>query len=167
VPVGELIDAAYHIVHGLAWEKQIDIRVSIEPERIMVNVDERCVKQVLHNLLSNAINASPQGEEITIQARKTSQEAAISIIDHGPGIPAEYHEKIFEEFAQYNNGAQSSPSGGLGLPVSRNLVEGRRKSRSVGPRRLTPLLLASRQLTGRACQLNHSAQIAICRVKLR
>ena len=123
VPVEELIDAAYHIIHGLAWEKQINVRISIEPEDIIVNADERRVKQVLHNLLSNAINASPQGEEITIQARKTSQEAVISVIDHGPGIPAEYHEKIFEEFAQYNNGAQSGPSGGLGLPVSRNLVE--------------------------------------------
>ncbi len=123
VPVEESIDAVYHIIHGLAWEKQINVRISIEPEDIIVNADERRTKQVLHNLLSNAITASPQGEEITIQARKTSQEAVISIIDHGPGIPAEYHEKIFEEFAQYNNGAQSGPSGGLGLPVSRNLVE--------------------------------------------
>ncbi len=123
VPVKELIDGACRIVHGLAWEKQIDICVSMEPEHIIVNADERRAKQVLHNLLSNAINASPQGEEIIVQARKTSQEAVISVIDHGPGIPAEYHEKIFEEFAQYNNGAQSGPSGGLGLPVSRNLVE--------------------------------------------
>jgi len=123
VPVEELIDAAYHIVHGLAWEKQIRVRVSIEPEHIMVNADEQRTKQVLHNLLSNAISASPAGEEITIQARKTSQYATISIIDHGPGIPVEYQERIFEEFAQYNNGAQSGPSGGLGLPVSRNLVE--------------------------------------------
>jgi len=123
VPVQELIDAVHHIVHGLAWEKQIDVRVSIEPEDIIVNADERRAKQVLHNLLSNAINASPPGEAITIQARQTSQEAAISIIDHGPGIPAEYHERIFEEFTQYNNGSESVPSGGLGLPVSRNLVE--------------------------------------------
>ncbi len=123
VAVEELIDAAYHIVHGLAWEKQIRVRVSIEPEGIVVNADEQRAKQVLHNLLSNAINASPAGEEITIQARKTSREALISVIDHGPGIPAEYHERIFEEFIQYNNGAQSVPSGGLGLPVSRNLVE--------------------------------------------
>ena len=123
VPVEELIDAVYHIIHGLAWEKQINVRIAIEPEGIIVNADERRVKQVLHNLLSNAINASPPGEEITIQARKTSQEAVISVIDHGPGIPAEYHERIFEEFTQYNNDAQSGPSGGLGLPVSRNLVE--------------------------------------------
>jgi len=123
VPVEELVDAAYHIIHGLAWEKQIDVRVSIEPADIIVNADERRVKQVLHNLLSNAINASAEGEEITIQARKTGQEATISVIDHGPGIPAEHHEKIFEEFTQYNNDAQSGPSGGLGLAVSRNLVE--------------------------------------------
>jgi len=55
VPVDELIDAAYHIIHGLAWEKQINVRISIEPEDIIVNADERRVKQVLHNLLSNAI----------------------------------------------------------------------------------------------------------------
>jgi len=78
---------------------------------------------VLHNLLSNAINASPQEEEIIIQARQTDKEAIISVTDHGPGIPAEYHERIFEEFMQYDNGAQSVPSGGLGLAVSRNLVE--------------------------------------------
>ncbi len=123
VPAEELIDAVYHIIHGLAWEKQIDIRISIEPEDIIVNADERRTKQVLHNLLSNAINASPPGAEITIQARTTSQEAVISVIDHGPGIPAEYHDRIFEEFTQYNNDDQSGPSGGLGLPVSRNLVE--------------------------------------------
>ena len=123
VPVKELIDGACHIVHGLAWEKQINICVSMEPDNIIVNADERRVKQVLHNLLSNAINASPPGSEITIQARETDHEAAISVIDHGPGIPAAYHERIFEEFAQYDNGAQSGLSGGLGLPVSRNLVE--------------------------------------------
>ena len=123
VPVEELIDAAYHIVHGLAWEKQLDINVSMQPKHIVVNADERRVKQVLHHLLSNAINASSEGADITIQGCMTGREAVISVIDHGPGIPAEYHEKIFEEFTQYDNGAQSGPSGGLGLAVSRNLVE--------------------------------------------
>ncbi len=123
VPVAKLIDAAYHIIHGLAWEKQINIHTSIEPEDIIVTADERRAKQVLHNLLSNAINVSPKGEEIIIQARRTDQYATISVTDHGPGIPAEYQEKIFEEFIQYSNEGQSVPSGGLGLAVSRNLVE--------------------------------------------
>ena len=123
VPLRDIIHAAHEVIRGLAWEKDVEIAIQIQQADLVVAVDERRVKQVLYNLLSNAINASSPGQQITVRAQQANNHAAVSVSDHGPGIPPEYQEKIFEEFTQYANGAQSGMSGGLGLAVSRNIVE--------------------------------------------
>ncbi len=124
VALENVIEATHRVIHGLSWEKGIDIRISVQPEHIMVEADERRIKQILYNLLSNAVNASGQGQEILVQARKAAGQAVISVTDQGPGISPQHQERIFEEFTQFgDDGTELQGSGGLGLPLSRDLVE--------------------------------------------
>ncbi len=124
VALNNVVDAAHRVIQGLAWEKGITIRMSVEPENILVEADEQRLKQILYNLLSNAVDFSSEGQEVCVEARKAAGQAVISVVDHGPGIAPEHQEIIFEEFIQFDNGVdRPSNSGGLGLPVSRHLVE--------------------------------------------
>jgi len=124
VSLKHVVEASHRVIQGLAWEKRIDIRISVEPEDMLVEADERRVKQILYNLLSNAVNFSAEGQEVFVEARRAGSQAIISVIDHGPGIAPEHQEEIFEEFVQFDNGTdRPSDTGGLGLPMSRNLVE--------------------------------------------
>ncbi len=124
VALEQVIDATHRVIRGLAWEKGVAIRISTEPEHIMVHADELRVKQILYNLLSNAIHVSTDGQEVVVEARQAEGHATISVTDYGPGIAPENLDSIFEEFTQFESGTpRLHSSGGLGLPLSRNLVE--------------------------------------------
>lgn len=96
------------------------------PAHLWVMVDTLRIEQVLSNLLSNAIKYSPQGGpiEVTVREEKQTQEARLSIRDHGMGIPREQHARIFGRFMRADNGRAAGIRGtGLGLYLSRELVE--------------------------------------------
>ncbi len=124
VALDQVMDATHRVIHGLAWDKGVTIRISTEPEHIMVHADELRLKQILYNLLSNAIHVSTEGQEVLVEARQAEGYATVSVTDYGPGIAPENLDAIFEEFTQFETGApRLQSSGGLGLPLSRNLVE--------------------------------------------
>lgn len=77
--------------------------------------------QILTNLLSNAIRHSPDGATIRVQVAAWADGAAFRVSDHGPGIPADALERIFEPFER--DDPHSGVGAGLGLPVSRRLAE--------------------------------------------
>jgi signal transduction histidine kinase len=79
-------------------------------------------KQVLYNLVSNAIKFSPEGAGIEVAAGTLGDELVVSVSDHGPGVPDEAREEIFEEFRQLAVG-ESAGGSGLGLSITRKLVE--------------------------------------------
>jgi PAS domain S-box-containing protein len=91
---------------------------------LQVRVDAMRLQQVLANLLSNAIKFSPQGAAVRLSAALHGQRVRISVHDRGPGIPAEFHSRIFQKFAQAD-GADSRQKGGtgLGLAISKELIE--------------------------------------------
>jgi signal transduction histidine kinase len=84
--------------------------------------DERRVRQILFNLLSNAIGFSPPGETVTLTAARTQSEVTFTVTDHGPGIASEIREKVFELFETHNQGT-SHRGAGLGLSIVRSFVE--------------------------------------------
>lgn len=84
--------------------------------------DRGKVKQVLYNLVSNAIKFSPEGGEIAVTARPAAGELELRVTDHGPGVPEAGREEIFEEFRQLSDG-ESAGGSGLGLSITRKLVE--------------------------------------------
>ena len=107
---------------SMATAKQVELRFEVQGELPDPWIDQEMIRRVLVNLMTNAIKYSPQGGQIYVIA--SDQEGCIkfSVSDQGPGIPAEYHWRIFEKFARvrYSNG----PTGiGLGLAFCRLAVE--------------------------------------------
>ena len=100
----------------------VDISLRTEPDEITIEADERRIRQVVFNLVSNAVKFTPAGGRVDISARLDDGHLEVAVADTGPGIAAEDLEKIFEEFEQTAEGRHAEGTG-LGLPLSRKLVE--------------------------------------------
>jgi signal transduction histidine kinase len=91
--------------------------VETAPAGADVRVDPELMVQVLVNLLLNGIEAGPTGSRLRVQVRRQEAGVTISVVDTGPGVPAELRDKIFRPFFT------SKPEGtGLGLPISRQIA---------------------------------------------
>ena len=100
--------------------RQLGIEISCEcPDQIWeVEADAGQLRQVFLNLLLNALDASPSRTRITVRMpNPTAQWLAIDIADQGPGLPAEFGERIFEPFVTTKEGGT-----GLGLPICRRIM---------------------------------------------
>ena len=102
-----------------------DIRVSLasDPEVDTVTGDERRIRQVVLNLLWNAVKFTPPGGAVDVHAARVDGEVRISVADTGPGIAPEDQTRIFEEFQQAAAGREQREGTGLGLALSKRLVE--------------------------------------------
>jgi signal transduction histidine kinase len=101
-----------------------DIRLDIRtPANIGSFVaDDRRLRQVLFNLLSNAVGFSPAGETVTLSAERQPEAVVFTVIDHGPGIPPEQKDKVFDWFETDPQGSEHRGPG-LGLTLVRSFVE--------------------------------------------
>jgi signal transduction histidine kinase len=105
----------------LATRPEVDVVVE-EPEPVRLRSDEVLLAQVLRNLLTNAIKFTAAGS-IRLTVRPAGDDVEFTVADTGTGIPAELHERIFEEFYQVpGSHALSGKGTGLGLPYARRLV---------------------------------------------
>ena len=84
--------------------------------------DERRLRQVLFNLLSNAVGFSPPGQTVTLAAERNADAVVFTVTDHGPGIPPEAKDKVFEWFETDSMGSEHRGTG-LGLSLVRSFVE--------------------------------------------
>jgi signal transduction histidine kinase len=84
--------------------------------------DERRLRQILFNLLSNAVGFSPPGETITLSAERAAEAVVFTVTDRGPGIPPEQKDKVFDWFETDPRGSQHRGPG-LGLSLVRSFVE--------------------------------------------
>ncbi|MGL1891383.1 MAG: hybrid sensor histidine kinase/response regulator [Spirochaetaceae bacterium] len=138
VQVQKLLKNSLVMIKTLSIQKNIDLKLKIadEIETLKFTVDERMLKQVLYNLLSNALKFTPNGEEIILQAGLKKQEVIITIIDSGIGISHDDQRKIFDDFYQVEGSMLDKiPGSGLGLSLVRSMVEmhgGRIKVESEG-----------------------------------
>ena len=90
-----------------------------------VDVDVQRFDQVLANLLSNAAKFAPNGSVVDVVARRRNGDVRVSVHDEGPGIPDEFHDRVFERFWQADTSDSRSAAGtGLGLSISKKIVEG-------------------------------------------
>jgi signal transduction histidine kinase len=89
----------------------------------VVTGDERRIRQVIFNLLSNAVKFTPAGGSVNVRATQVNGEVHVSVADTGPGIAAEDVDRIFEEFQQTDAGIEQGEGTGLGLALSKRLVE--------------------------------------------
>jgi signal transduction histidine kinase len=89
-----------------------------EIDQIMINGDRDRLKQVLINLISNAIKYTPQGGEVVLSLAKVGEQARLIVRDTGQGIPADDLPHIFERFYRAEKSRTRSKAGGFGLGLS-------------------------------------------------
>ncbi|MCF7928885.1 MAG: DUF4118 domain-containing protein [Spirochaetales bacterium] len=101
------------------------IRVELPDEPVFVSADVGLLQQVLINLIDNALRYTPKGSSITIRAeqKKKQQQIEFRVADNGPGIPAEYQEKVFERFITLKSTDKQRRGLGLGLSICKSIVE--------------------------------------------
>jgi signal transduction histidine kinase len=117
------IDNALILVRERASRRGITLGREIDEGLGMVRADERKVKQVLLNLLSNALKFTPEGGRIDVRAGLYDDLAEISVSDTGVGIGPEDQEAVFEEFRQVGTASKKVEGTGLGLALSRKFIE--------------------------------------------
>jgi signal transduction histidine kinase len=117
------IDNALILVRERASRRGITLGHSVDERLGTIRGDERKVKQVLLNLLSNALKFTPEGGRIDVNARVQDGVAEVSVTDTGVGIAPEDQEAVFEEFRQVGTADKKVEGTGLGLALSRKFIE--------------------------------------------
>jgi GAF domain-containing protein/nitrogen-specific signal transduction histidine kinase len=121
-PFAPLARRAVSHLSPLAAERGVIVRTELPPDLPLVDIDNEKIGRVLTNFLDNALKFTPRGEQVIVRAthRNTETENVLvcSVSDAGPGIPEEYHEKIFDRFAQVHDQAALPGQRGTGLGLA-------------------------------------------------
>jgi two-component system cell cycle sensor histidine kinase PleC len=122
---GKTFDSALKIIAIRARERKQKLAIDIDPAAPPLYADERALKQILINLVSNAVKFTPDAGRITVAGtRARSGDFQIMVEDNGPGIPREKLDGVFKPFNQIDNRYDRQASGtGLGLALVRGLAE--------------------------------------------
>ena len=111
------------LVRERAQRREIALVASIDPRLTQFRADERKLKQILLNLLTNAIKFTPDGGRVEVSATPKDGGVEIAVIDTGVGIAPEDQEAVFEEFRQVGAASRKIEGTGLGLAITRKFVE--------------------------------------------
>jgi PAS domain S-box-containing protein len=123
-PIGSIVDVVRSVIHAVAAKKGIDLEVDVPASLPEVYIDPGRIKQVLYNLISNAIKFTPRGGEVRVSARADAQHLVLMVSDTGVGIARQDLSRLFREFEQLPQAGGVRPEGtGLGLALTRRFVE--------------------------------------------
>jgi signal transduction histidine kinase len=123
--LAELIAEVESVCRGFASERDLRIERVVDPALGCVTLDRRLLRQILYNLISNAIKFTPDGGAVSVRAA-VSDDSTLRLVveDSGIGIKAEDMKRLFIEFQQLDTGAAKKYQGtGLGLALTKRLVE--------------------------------------------
>jgi hypothetical protein len=121
--VEEVVDNAAMVLRPAAREQRVDLDIDIDAATDVAVLPEGSVNQVLYNLMSNAIQATPAGGAVRVHAEVGSQ-ITLRVMDEGAGIPEPIQSRIFEPFFSQRDHMHGGEEGmGLGLPISKALAE--------------------------------------------
>jgi PAS domain S-box-containing protein len=123
--LAKAIDEVNAVAKPLAHKKGIHVEVDVSPGLEAVHLDQQKTKQVLYNLLSNALKFSDDGGQVVIRAHRDDEDRfKIAVQDAGIGIRAEDLNRLFTEFEQLETGTARRFEGtGLGLALTQKIVE--------------------------------------------
>jgi two-component system, cell cycle sensor histidine kinase PleC len=123
VEFSSVVEDVLRLMGPRAVEGQIELVVDVN-EVMPFKADRRALKQVVINLMSNAVKFTPEGGKVTLRVRDTEEFVSIQIIDTGIGIPQRDIEKLGKPFEQVENQFTKSKGGsGLGLAISKSLLD--------------------------------------------
>lgn len=124
LPLNQLArDAA---LDARAQDPEREVTVRVDPEEPVVRGDEHRVRQIMTNLMGNALRYSPGGSpiEIAVSSAPDARGASFSIIDHGEGIPEQLRSKMFDRFWRADSSRNRETGGsGLGLSIVKSIVD--------------------------------------------
>ena len=119
-----LIEQAVESNKAYAEQYQVKYRIIKRADEVSVNLDTQRIAQVLSNYLSNAAKYSPPGSDVDIAADLHGDWVRVTVRDHGPGVPKDFHERIFQKFSQADSSDTRQKGGtGLGLAITKELIE--------------------------------------------
>jgi signal transduction histidine kinase len=122
VDMNATLDSSVSTAKGLVKDKPIQLVTDIEKDLPVIMGDRRRIRQVLLNIVSNAIKFTHEGT-VTIAAHRRDSDILISVKDTGIGIPDDQQELVFESFKQAKHDQLDMPGTGLGMPISKAFVE--------------------------------------------
>jgi signal transduction histidine kinase len=125
--LAELIEKSVFLVNIEAAKKKTFIDFRHDPAKVMVPIDPAKMKQVVDNLLTNAVKYSPPGSRISVGIEQTPNGWAFFVKDQGPGIPENERHRLFKDFGRLSvqpTGGEKST--GLGLAICRKIVDAHR-----------------------------------------
>jgi signal transduction histidine kinase len=103
-------------------QDEVRVRTEVSGTLPRVRGDRERLRQVIRNLVDNAVKYSSAGSEVRVRASAYDGDIHVDVQDHGPGIPLEDHKLIFEKFGR-SGGGVTKPGTGLGLFIARSIVE--------------------------------------------
>jgi len=125
IETARTLESALKFLAVKARERSQTLSITVDPAAGILYADERALKQMLINLVSNSVKFSPVAATIEVAARRNAAgEFQLSVADNGPGIPKEKIDRMFKPFSRADNRYDSENSGtGLGLALVRGLAE--------------------------------------------
>ena len=122
VDVRAALEYALTLVRERAAAQALTVTVTVADDVDVVETDEIKLRQVIVNLISNAVKFTPDGGSVRVEARRIGSELTVEVSDTGIGVPVEDQERIFESFQQGGRGPAKQEGTGLGLTLSRRFV---------------------------------------------
>jgi signal transduction histidine kinase len=126
--VTQILESVVELVRHRAQKRGITLTQAAQPQLTNTGISEDGLRQVVLNLVLNAVDATPDGGAVHLSARSEDGGIAITVADSGPGVPADLRGKIFEPFFS----TRSDRTGGLGLAICRRVVEAANGTIAVG-----------------------------------
>ena len=121
VDLGRVVDEA--IETAVLAQQEVSVVASGHGALPAIRGDRTRLRQVLGNLIENAVKYSPEGGEVRVSAAAANGEVRIAVRDAGPGIPRDHQARIFEKFGRVEVPGASKPGTGLGLFIARSIAE--------------------------------------------
>jgi two-component system OmpR family sensor kinase len=121
VDLGRVVDEA--VEAAVLAQQDVPVVASVHGALTGIRGDRARLRQVLGNLIENAVKYSPDGEEVRVSAAAANGAVQIAVRDAGPGIPRDQQGRIFEKFARADVEGGSKPGSGLGLFIARSIAE--------------------------------------------
>jgi signal transduction histidine kinase len=121
VDLGVLVRAAAAAAES--GQDEVAVRAEVHGALPTVRGDAERLRQVLSNLIDNAVKYSPAGGEVRVTTQSDNGVVRVAVSDRGPGIPSEQQRLIFEKFGRAKLGDKTKPGTGLGLFIARSIAE--------------------------------------------